>query len=321
MSLRKILFVAIIALLFVSVQGFDLDDLEFESCESNANLPFTSYVNFHQRLPDGSSGNTLSARLKVPKVNGTLPTHKIPAVVVVHGSAGLDSRGELYSYNLNQIGIATLEIDLWAARGWYGGVTGRPRTVTETLPDTFGALYFLAENVSIIDADRIGVMGFSWGGAVSMLSASTDRSIPLRWPGVGSYKYKFAAHNPHYPICWAYNTYKVQVAPSVFYPVYPFTQTTGKNIFIQTGELDDYDTPTSCSTLISTLPSATQETFDLTVYKGATHGFDRLEPAMTVQDPYAHQGAGGTVQFTPNFLQTAKAVRASMKFFKKELKP
>ena len=85
-----------------------------------------------------------------------------PAVVIVHGSGGIDNRGVLYYDAPNTAGIATLEIDMWAARGWLGGVFGRPSGVPETLPDAYGALTFLA-GLPHIDASRIGIMGFSWG--------------------------------------------------------------------------------------------------------------------------------------------------------------
>src|SRR5580692_9445754 len=88
-----------------------------------------------------------------------------PAVVVAHGSAGPDSRGPSYSRVLNAAGIPTLEIDMWTPRGLKGGLD-RPKSIPDTLPDVFGALCFLASDRAI-DPQRIGIMGFSWGGALS----------------------------------------------------------------------------------------------------------------------------------------------------------
>ena len=62
-----------------------------------------------------------------------------PAVVIVHGSNGVDTRGEYHAKSLNEKGIVTLEIDLWAARGNFTGASQRPKGVPETLPDAFGA--------------------------------------------------------------------------------------------------------------------------------------------------------------------------------------
>ena len=106
---------------------------------------------------------------------------RVPAVVIVHGSAGVDSRGFSYATDLNQAGIATLEIDMWTARGIRGS-EGRPKGVPETLPDAYAAFKLLAAHPAI-DPDRIGIMGFSWGGVVSMLTAS--RTYSDRYLGKG----------------------------------------------------------------------------------------------------------------------------------------
>ena len=148
--------------------------------------------------------------------------HRVPAVVIVHGSDGVDSRGSLYAADLNDAGIATLEIDMWAARG-IRGPEGRPKGVPETLPDAYGAFKLLAAHPAI-DPDRIGIMGFSWGGVVSMLTAS--RIYTERYLGKGA---RFAAHAPNYPVCSVYNRV----------PGYEMKELTGAPILLQTGTLDD----------------------------------------------------------------------------------
>jgi dienelactone hydrolase len=205
-------------------------------------------------------------------------------VVIVHGSAGVDSRGAFYSRALTDAGIATLEIDMWAARGWLGGITGRPRGVPETVPDAYGALKFLSQQ-PFIDAERIGIMGFSWGGVVTMLSATAPYAS-LYADGT----LRFAAHVAEYPVCWVYNRI----------PGYAFNSFTGSPVLIQTGELDAYDEPDTCQNLVESLPPEDQEFFSVRVYKHATHAWDRLQPAMTVTDPYSHLGMGGEVEFVPN---------------------
>jgi dienelactone hydrolase len=242
------------------------------------NLPVISYVNF-QSL-DGVHPLTVSAQFRVP--DGT--TGKVPAVVIAHGSAGIDSRGGFYAEALNQAGIATLEIDMWAPRGWLGGITGRPRGVPETLPDAYGALKFLSTQPHI-DARHIGILGFSWGGVVAMLSATqayasrfTDGTL------------KFAAHVAHYPVCWVYN----------HVPGYEFNSFTGSPVLIQSGELDAYDHPDTGAHLVQSLPAAARSFISLKMYKHASHGWDRLQPAITVTDPFSHLGQGGEVPFVPD---------------------
>ena len=92
-------------------------------------------------------------------------TTNVPAVVIVHASAGLMPNGPEHRYAaaLNDAGIATLVIDMWTARGipagpeafgGTGGVDRRPKLPSDTLPDAFGALKFLAAQ-SGIDRGRM----------------------------------------------------------------------------------------------------------------------------------------------------------------------
>lgn len=233
----------------------------------------------------------------------SFPTHaegKTPAVLIAHGSGGVDSRGSFYAQALNEAGIATLEIDMWSARGLPGGSEGRPQTVFETLPDAWGALKYLSAQPSI-DASRIGIMGFSWGGVMTMLTATREYAARAE-PGQ-----RFIAHAPFYPVCWAYNRV----------PGYEFGALTGAPVFIQAGEADQYDDPDSCQKLVDSLAPEDRSRVSLTVYPEATHAWDRLEPATQVEDPYSHTGQGGTVDLVPSPHTAEKSRRAAVHFFQK----
>jgi uncharacterized protein len=92
---------------------------------------------------------------------------KLPVVLVLHGSAGIDGRGEFHGKALNAAGIGTLEIFMFS-RG------NRPRAGrNENLTHMYGALKYLASRPEI-DPGRIGAMGFSWGGGLSLTAASTS---------------------------------------------------------------------------------------------------------------------------------------------------
>src|SRR6185295_5855873 len=141
---------------------------------------------------------TIAGKLRVPSLADGAAAKSAPGVVLCHGSDGVDGRGEFHAAALNEAGIATLEIDMWAARGTGRGAASRPRSVPSTLPDAFAAGAFLAAQPEI-DPGRIGIMGFSWGGVVSLLAATrqaveTCKATP------------FAAHVSHYPVCWTYQT-------------------------------------------------------------------------------------------------------------------
>lgn len=242
----------------------------------------------------------LGAELREPLDGDGRPR---PAVVIVHGSAGVDSRAQTYAIALNQAGFVTLEIDLWAARG-VNAPEERPKSVAETLPDAFAALAFLAARKGV-DAARIGIMGFSWGGVVSMLSA-TKRAVDI-YATDGK---EFAAHAPLYPVCWVYN----QV------PGFEFDALTGAPVFIQSGADDLYDDPDSCARLVGALPEPIRVFVTYQTHAGATHAWDRKEPDITPSDPFAHKGKGGPVPFRYNAEVTRKSTDAAVAFFAKALK-
>ncbi|WP_157729730.1 dienelactone hydrolase family protein [Bacterioplanes sanyensis] len=214
---------------------------------------------------------TIAASLAVPKSDSA-----VPAVIVVHGSGGIDERGSFYSQVLNQAGFATLELDMWAARGLQGGLS-RPNHVRDTLPDIYAALDFLQQDERI-DHNKVGLIGFSWGGVVAMLMATEDS------PEAAG----LSALVANYPICWAYN--KV--------PDYDFTEVVdGKSLLIVSGQQDLYDAPGDCDALIQKLPQEDQQQIELLSLPFATHAFELPRASSEFYDPYAFRGAGGTFRF------------------------
>jgi dienelactone hydrolase len=206
------------------------------------------------------------------------------AVLLCHGSDGVDGRGAFHARALNAAGFATLEIDMWAARGTARGAGARPRTVPETLPDAFGALAFLRRQPEI-DPARIAIMGFSWGGVVTMLSATRAKAEPLLAGAA-----PFAAHVALYPVLWSYNRA----------PGHEFSGLTGAPVLIEAGEADAYDTPAAIAAFEASLDAETRARLRLTIQPNATHAFDRDLPDKVVVDPFAHDGKGGEVAFRFN---------------------
>jgi dienelactone hydrolase len=278
----------IIILLLTSVCTFSISAKSLST-----QLPYIFYVTVPVEI-DGEIIN-ISAQYRLPREE----VINVPAVLILHSSSGVDSTGGFYAKALNKAGIATLELDLWGGRGLLGGSEGRPALPTATLADVYAALDFLA-NRTEIDVSKIGVLGFSWGGVLSMLTATEAKM------SVSGTENRFAGHVAHYPVCWTYNS---------GIPGLDFGNLTGAPILIQAAEFDDYDAPDTCENLINSLDPADADLVSLKVYNGAYHAWDRLEPEWIVNDPFSHLGQGGLVTLSPNKRIARKSKRKVVKFF------
>jgi dienelactone hydrolase len=255
----------------------------------------TSYAAF---ASEADPPLTIAGKLSTPVESGPAP-----AVLICHGSDGVDPRGAFHGAALNGAGFATFEIDMWAARGVKRGALARPRSVPETLPDAFAALVFMARQPEI-DPGRLGILGFSWGGVVSLLTATP------RWRNLlGANAPPIRAHAALYPVCWAYENV----------PGLSLAELTGAPILIQAGDADAYDDPDGLEQLLARLPVSSRTLIRGVTHKGAGHGFDRDAPARTIVDPFAHKGAGGPVlmAFHPEAAAAARA--ANVAFFSQSL--
>lgn len=283
--------------LVAAVSGLMLPPVVAAGDHRDAPWPATyRYVSFPVGDDVATSPIQLAGRFSLPPpaLNGA----PWPAVVIVHGSGGVDSRGPLYAKRLNEAGIATLEVDMWTARNLRGGLD-RPHHVAETLPDAGGALRFLAGQPEI-DPDRIGLMGFSWGGVVAMLIANGN--LPHQ-DSTG-----YAAVVALYPVCWGYNRV----------PGYDLKQIT-RPLLIIGGQEDQYDQPGDCEALVSSLPAENQTQVELHMLAGATHAFDRRAPETRFNDPFAFRGEGGEVAIRYNPAATQTSLKMVQRFFSGQL--
>ncbi len=105
----------------------------------------------------------------------TLPDHvqgQVPAMVVVHGSGGVtDSREGEWARRLKEIGVAALVIDSFGPRGISETATDQSKlSFSVNVADALNALKALASDPRI-DKNRIGIIGFSKGGSVALVTA------------------------------------------------------------------------------------------------------------------------------------------------------
>jgi len=204
------------------------------------------------------------------KVSGTLylpenSSGPSPAVVVVHGTMGIDSRGAFYRESILQAGIAIFEVDF--RTGIYSGALDRP-SPDALLPMGFAALKELRK-LPAIDPDRIGIMGFSMGGHLTVYTAfEKNRRL---WMGDEK---GFAAHAAFYPVC------KVFLTQSD-------CRVTGAPMIIFYGTKDAYGDGDNVPAFKRLLWE--KEKFEVTTveYAGAYHGFNRNAPAQSYRDPAA----------------------------------
>jgi len=123
--------------------------------------------------------------LSLPKTAGD----KIPVIVLMHGSGGVERGMAQWVDAFNDMGVATFVVYSFEPRGVKGTVDDQTRVpYAANLMDALQALQLLAKHPRI-DESKIGVMGFSRGGSVAFQSALE----PLRHAVVKS-DLKFALH-------------------------------------------------------------------------------------------------------------------------------
>jgi dienelactone hydrolase len=242
---------------------------------------------------------------------------KLPAVLILHGSSGVDSRGDFYEAELNDAGIATLQIDMWEARGVVG-LANRPQMPIFTYPDAFSALAFLAANPRIA-ADRIGVLGFSWGGVISLAAAEK------LYAGMFGGGRKFKAHVANYPVCYGANISIPGLPPPAQFGT-QFLHLTGARVLIQIGSNDSYDNGTAhCKALAQSVNPDNNNVVRVAEYPGAYHAWDRLMVPVAVPDPFGNEGSYfltgqvPIVQIVPSVEQAYASRDRVARFFRRHL--
>lgn len=233
---------------------------------------------------------------------------KVPAVLILHGSLGVDGRGAFYAKALNEAGLATLEITMFPP--------SRPPRLgpKATMPHAAAALKWLAAQPAV-DGQRLGVMGFSWGGFMSLLMSSE-----LVQERLGKDVPRPVAFAPFYPTCSLLA--RILVRPqSAFYLAH--TRMIGAPMLIQVGTRDDFEEgERTCDALVAMWPAAAREHTTVRYVEGATHDFDSQKTrAGQAYQKFAHGGHGGMVSVVPNPKEAVAARQAVVSFFVKELHP
>ncbi|OAN56896.1 hypothetical protein A6A05_07970 [Magnetospirillum moscoviense] len=246
----------------------------------------------------------VTADLVVPPGDG-----KRPALVILHGSGGIDGRGAFHAAEMQRRGFATLEVLMFPPGG-------RPREGHHVnLTHAYGALKYLAGRDDI-DPGRIAVMGFSFGAnlAIRTASAPTREAFDDDLGGL-----RFAVHVAFYPTCWTHA--RLQTNPR--HPQFgTFDRLTGAPVLILAGGQDDYGRPDDCARFARMLEDKPGARIDLEFYPQATHGWDgQTDRERFIYDAMAFEGRGGKVRLTPDPEIAERSRRRAADFLAGVLEP
>jgi dienelactone hydrolase len=179
---------------------------------------------------------------------------RVPAVVLLHGSAGIGANVHRWARELNAIGAAAFLVDSFTGRGIVQTVTDQSQLGSlAMIVDAYRALDLLSQHTAI-DASRIAVMGFSKGGFAALYASLTRFRHLYGSPGA-----EFAAYVPFYPAC---NTAYIDDE-----------QVSERPIRIFHGSADNYVSIEPCRKYVQRLRHAGKDV-QLTEYASAHHAFD-----------------------------------------------
>lgn len=178
---------------------------------------------------------------------------RAPAMVVLHGCGGIGQNHMRMAQHLQRQGIAVLVPDSFTSRGIRDACTRNwpsLATAEQRAFDIDATVAWLAARPEIA-ADRIGVMGYSYGGGVLLLRALQAGTVP-RW------RMAVAV----YPDCALPDRPQAKLAAS-------------RPVLMTLAEKDDWTPVWQCTALLQKL-SAGRELVETREYAGAHHSFDAV---------------------------------------------
>jgi dienelactone hydrolase len=235
---------------------------------------------------------------------------KAPAIVMMHGRAGayssrangvydastLSKRHQAWGELLAREGYFALMADGFGPRGYPRGFgphsyNDRPEQLNEVTIrplDAYGAASFL-RTLPGVAKNRIGLLGWSNGGSATISAISADapgRTSPAAETG-------FRAAAAFYPACALKDKFK----DTIFLPYAP--------LLLFHGLADEETSARRCAALVERSKAQGMD-IAITLYPGATHGFD--DPSVKRQSVEANAAA------------TKLAVAKTLSFFAEHLR-
>lgn len=193
----------------------------------------------------------------------------MPAMIILHGSGGIQpGREHEYAELFAKNGIAGFVVDYYMPRGVKEDTPYLLKTMIATeidvLVDAYEALNFLSSHPAI-DADRIGVIGFSYGGMATRY-ALDERVATILSPG----GHRFAIHVDFYGPC---------------HQVIGSSQTTKAPYLAVFGDDDNSVHPPTCEKVHAEIKKSGSPT-QINIIKGAGHAWENEQPRTESPSPY-----------------------------------
>ncbi|MEP3890572.1 MAG: dienelactone hydrolase family protein [Hellea sp.] len=211
---------------------------------------------------DALETHTGKATLVLPK--GASADNPVPAIVILHGSGGIKEGREMdYAKLFAQNGIAGFVVDYYEPRGVTKDTPYVMKTMISTevdvMSDAYSALK-IAGSHPAIDAAKIGVTGYSYGGMATRYVLD-DRLKDIMAPDVPP----FALHMDIYGPC---------------HQTLGHTGTTGAPYLAIHGDADNSVDPALCQIVYKDIEAGGSEV-ESHVIAGAGHAWENADPITT----------------------------------------
>ncbi len=255
-----------------SITPFPPDDVHGSTITFESVTP-PRIKDFVERTADNKV--SITGRLSFPDAM----TSTVPAVVILHGSSGVNPGEMVWAQRLNAMGFASFVVDSFTGRGISNTEADQSQlSMTAGIADAYFALRLLAADPRI-DRRKISVMGFSRGGIAALYSALD----PFRRAVIDD-DLHFAAHIAFYPGCGLH---------------YTSAHLDGAPILMLLGGKDNYTPAAPCVTYADDLRQQGAQV-TLKTYPDAYHGFDRPTRLHVVKAATSARDCHGTYDLDTN---------------------
>jgi dienelactone hydrolase len=234
------------------------------------------------RFPSATPGAPVAIEATLVRPAGPGP---FPAVVQLHGCAGIEAQSFRWARWLADRGYVALVVDSFGPRRLEGDCRSGPGDppITARFDDAFGALRYL-QSLPGVRADRVAAIGWSQGGVYAMAVINGPSLERARARGVALPATGFAAGIGIYP-GGCFSLVKEQVV---------------RPLLVLIGEADDWTPAAKCREMVEAMRGRGADATIVT-YAGAYHYFDvegqRLEVLPHVDNDNRPGGSGATVSY------------------------